>query len=142
MRSHRLSQLSHVLYGLLCLSPFAVAHAQSELAAFAASSGAVSPSAGTGATTALPKAQNWMSSDVNAAWSSGFSGKGTTITFVDDFNSSSKFSGNINGTVQIQTHGNWTSQEAGLIAYSANIIKTDFNASGNTPVTLARLKHY
>ena len=138
MRRHCHSPLFRVLCGLLCLSPFAVAHAQSELAAFAASSGMVSPSAATGSTTTLPKAQNWMSSDVSAAWSSGFSGKGTTITFVDDFNSSSKFSGNINGTVQTQTHGNWTSEQAGLIAYSANIIKTDFNASGNTPVTLAR----
>jgi len=85
----------------------------------------------------LPKSQNWMSPDVAAAWSSGYSGKGTTITVVDDFSNTSKFSGNLNGTIQNQGHGYWTSQQAGLIAYSATINRQDFNTASNKAVALA-----
>src|SRR3569833_2171594 len=37
--------------------------------------------------------QSWMSPDVGAAWAAGYKGQGTTVTVVDDFTSSSKFSG-------------------------------------------------
>jgi hypothetical protein len=83
--------------------------------------------------------QNWMSSDIPAAWSQGYKGQGATITFVDDFSTaaSSKFSGNMSGRVQNQAHGYWTSEEASLIAPNANIQKEDFNTNSNKAVSLA-----
>ncbi len=84
-------------------------------------------------------AQKWMSSDIPAAWSSGYKGQGTTITFVDDFSTaaSHKFSGNMNGSTQNQAHGYWTSEETKLVAPSATIKTLDFNTTSNQSVTLA-----
>jgi subtilisin family serine protease len=79
--------------------------------------------------------QPWMSPEVRDAWRSGYKGQGTTITFVDDFRSSARYYGNFNGTLQLQQHGKWTSQEASLIAPSANIVSQDF--SNNSSVRLA-----
>ena len=71
-------------------------------------------------------AQPWMSSEVGNAWKAGYKGQGTTITFVDDFKSSSGYIGNFNGVLQLQQHGKWTSEEASLIAPSAAIKTQDF----------------
>jgi Subtilase family len=89
-------------------------------------------------TPKLPPTQSWMSPDVGSAWNAGYSGKGATISIVDDFSNSSKFSGNINGTVQNQGHGYWTSEQAGLIAYSATMNRLDFNTNTNAVVPLAK----
>lgn len=80
-------------------------------------------------------AQPWMNPEVSDAWRAGYKGRGTTITFVDDFKSSSGYYGNFNGTLQLQQHGKWTSEEAGLIAPSATIKIQDF--SNANAVTLA-----
>ena len=79
--------------------------------------------------------QPWMSPEVGDAWKSGYKGQGTTITFVDDFKSRNGFYGNFNGTFQLQRHGDWTSQEAKLIAPLAAINKKD--VSDATTVRLA-----
>lgn len=79
--------------------------------------------------------QSWMSPEVKEAWASVYQGQGTTITVVDDFNSSSKYSGNFNGTTEYQQHGKWTSEQSGLIAPSATINRHDF--SNSNAVSLA-----
>lgn len=71
--------------------------------------------------------QPWMSPEVRDAWKSDYKGQGTTITFVDDFKSNTGYFGNFNGTLQLQQHGKWTSQEASLIAPMAAINKQDFS---------------
>lgn len=81
------------------------------------------PAAGTQAV------QGWMSPDVGAAWAAGYKGKGVTITIVDDFRSSSRFSGNFGVGVQTQRHGEWTREEAGMIAPLATIRSKDFSTS-------------
>ncbi len=79
---------------------------------------------------------NWMSSDIGAAWTAGYKGQGVTITFVDDFKSSSKFSGNFGTGVQTLRHGEWTRLETSLVAPSATIVSQDFNSG--TAIKLAR----
>ena len=79
---------------------------------------------------------NWMSSDSGAAWTAGYKGQGVTITFVDDFKSSSKFSGNFGTGVQTLRHGEWTRLETSLVAPSATIVSQDFNSG--TAIKLAR----
>lgn len=69
----------------------------------------------------------WMSPDIGTAWTSGYLGTGTTMTFVDDFSSTDAFAGNFNGTTQTQIHGLWTTEEAGMVAPGATIVRDDFN---------------
>ncbi|UCI29651.1 S8 family serine peptidase [Mesorhizobium sp. B4-1-4] len=77
----------------------------------------------------------WMSPDVGAAWAAGYKGQGVTMTIVDDFSSSSRFSGNFGVGVQNQRHGEWTREEAGMIAPWASIRSKDF--STGSAVSLA-----
>jgi subtilisin family serine protease len=130
-----LTHLTFAFIGLVGIS-FVNAQEQSQLAAFASTATPVSKGIAV-AVVPLLKSQAWMNSDVGAAWSAGYSGKGTTITVVDDYSNTSKFSGNINGTVQNQGHGYWTSEQTGLIAYSATVKTQDFNASSSKAVPLA-----
>lgn len=85
---------------------------------------------------AAPTVYSWMSSEIGAAWSNGYKGQGVTITFVDDFNSASKFGGNLGPGYQVLRHGEWTRLEGSMIAPSATIVSQDFN-SGRA-VMLAR----
>ncbi|WP_245488928.1 S8 family serine peptidase [Mesorhizobium sp. M7D.F.Ca.US.004.03.1.1] len=86
-------------------------------------------------TTPSQTVQNWMSPDVGAAWRAGYKGKGVTITIVDDFSSTSRFSGNFGVGVQTQRHGEWTREEASMIAPLATIRSKDFSTASS--VTLA-----
>jgi len=79
--------------------------------------------------------QPWMSPEVTDAWKSGFKGQGTTITFVDDFNSKTKLFGSFDGVRKSQQHGKFTSHEASLIAPLATIRTQDFN--NGTPIGLS-----
>jgi hypothetical protein len=79
--------------------------------------------------------QSWMSPDVGAAWAAGYKGQGVTITMVDDFSSSTRFSGNFGLGTQTQRHGEWTREEASMIAPSATIRSKDF--STGSAVSLA-----
>lgn len=79
--------------------------------------------------------QPWMSPEVGDAWGSGYKGLGTRIIHVDDFNSTATRYGNFNGTLKLQQHGKWTSQEARLIAPLAEFKQKDF--SDPSAVTLA-----
>ncbi|MET3592214.1 MULTISPECIES: S8 family serine peptidase [Mesorhizobium] len=82
--------------------------------------------------------QNWMSPDVGAAWAAGYKGKGVTITIVDDFSSSSRFSGNFGIGVQTQRHGEWTREEASMIAPAATIRSKDFSSGTAVPLAGGR----
>lgn len=84
---------------------------------------------------ANPVLQPWMNTDVGGAWKQGFQGQGTTITVVDDFSSTTKYTGIMNGTSKSQNHGAWTSEEASLIAPSATIKSVDYTTS-KSPVAL------
>lgn len=77
-----------------------------------------------------------MHTDVGSAWSQGYKGQGTNIIDVDDFSSTSKFSGNFNGTTKTQRHGEWTRDEMSLIAPSATITSLDYNnSSASVPLS-------
>lgn len=76
---------------------------------------------------ALPPSYVWMSPDVKQAWKSGFEGKGVTVTFVDDYSSNEEFWGDWTGKWQYQRHGQFTKEEAALIAPQATFVQKDFN---------------
>lgn len=82
--------------------------------------------------TAIPAQtlQAWMSPEVKQAWNLGYKGQGVTIQVVDDFRSSSRFSGNFGTGTLTQRHGEWTRLEAGLIAPLAKIASVDFTGTG------------
>ncbi|TPK44152.1 peptidase S8 and S53 subtilisin kexin sedolisin [Mesorhizobium sp. B2-5-4] len=79
--------------------------------------------------------QGWMSPDVGAAWSAGYKGQGVTITIVDDFSSTSKFSGNFGIGTQTQRHGEWTREEASMVAPLATIRSKDFSTSSSVALS-------
>jgi subtilisin family serine protease len=118
----------------LVLLPASLAAAQEavdadEMAALCHGGGSICVSAAIPVVKTTQALQNWMSPDVGAAWAAGYKGKGVTITMVDDFSSSSRFSGNFGIGVQTQRHGEWTREEAGMIAPSATIRSKDFSTS-------------
>ena len=78
--------------------------------------------------------RSWMSPDVGTAWSAGYKGQGTTITVIDDFGSSSRFSGNLGTGVQTQRHGEWTLKEAAMVAPSAAVRTQDFTKGTSVPL--------
>lgn len=89
----------------------------------------------TQAQTTTPVWRTWMSPDVADAWTAGYKGQKTTITFIDDFSSASKFGGNLTGTSQVLRHGEWTRLEGSMIAPLATIKSKEFRSS--TSVSLA-----
>lgn len=109
---------------------------QDEMAALCHGGGSICVSATIPVTRTTQTVQSWMSPDVGAAWAAGYKGKGVTITMVDDFSSSDRFSGNFGIGVQTQRHGEWTREEASMIAPAATIRSKDF--STGTAVSLAR----
>jgi hypothetical protein len=78
-----------------------------------------------------PTYYSWMSPDVRGAWNAGYRGQGTTITMVDEFSGNDPFWGKLTNSWQYQLHGYWTTEEAGMVAPSANIARQSFN-SGTT----------
>lgn len=115
-------------------APFALAQDAldvDEMAALCHGGGSICVSATIPAAPATQAAQGWMSPDVGAAWAAGYKGKGVTITIVDDFSSTSRFSGNFGVGTQTQRHGEWTREEAGMIAPLATIRSKDFTTSSS-----------
>lgn len=74
--------------------------------------------------------QPWMSPEVGDAWRQNYKGSGVTITLVDDFRSNSRFSGNLGYGVANMRHGEWTYNEALMIAPAATMRADDFNTAG------------
>jgi subtilisin family serine protease len=74
--------------------------------------------------------QSWMSPEVGDAWRQNYKGSGVTITVVDDFRSNSRFSGNLGYGVANMRHGEWTYNEALMIAPAATMRADDFNTAG------------
>lgn len=74
--------------------------------------------------------QNWMHSDVKAAWNQGYKGRGVTIQVIDDFRSNYGFEGNLGTGDTVRRHGEWTRLEASMIAPSAGVRAIDYNSTG------------
>lgn len=124
----------------LVLLPASIASAQEaldadEMAVLCHGAQSICLSATIPVTRATQSVQSWMSPDVGAAWAAGYKGQGVTITLVDDFSSSTRFSGNFGLGTQYQRHGEWTREEASMIAPLAAIRSKDF--STGTTVWLA-----
>ena len=83
-----------------------------------------------------PTYYSWMSPEIQGAWDSGFLGQGTTMTFVDDFTSHTRYFGNLGDGLTRLRHGEWTSKEGQMIAPSANVVHDDFYAE--QPVSLVQ----
>jgi subtilisin family serine protease len=124
----------------LVLLPASMASAQEapdadEMAALCHGAQSICLSAAVPVARTTQTVQSWMSPDVGAAWAAGYKGQSVTITMVDDFSSSDRFSGNFGIGVQTQRHGEWTREEASMIAPSATIRSKDF--STGSAVSLA-----
>ena len=80
--------------------------------------------------------QGWMNGEVAQAWGQGYYGQNTTIRFVDDFLSGSRFAGSASGVSEVQRHGEWVSEMATLVAPGATTTTQDFTAG--TAVTAVK----
>ena len=78
--------------------------------------------------------QPWMSSDVGAAWKSGYKGQGTTVTVVDDFTGNSFIRGRLTSVTQSARHGQWTAFESHLIAPLTTVRGQDYRAGTSIPL--------
>ncbi|MFV0386617.1 S8 family serine peptidase [Paracoccus sp. (in: a-proteobacteria)] len=76
----------------------------------------------------------WMHPEIAEAWQQGFKGQNTTVTFVDDFNGTTRLSGILGDATEAHTHGEWTSMETGMLATDASVSRHDF--SNTSAVTL------
>ena len=99
----------------------------------ALSSSALAQSTGSGDATDLLRP--WMSKDVGEAWKQGYKGAGTTMTFVDDFQSKNFLRGKLGTKSENLLHGQWTLKEASLIAPSANVATQDFYSGTSVQLT-------
>ena len=106
---------------LACAALAQTAQAE-DLLSSASSSGGAQASLGVQAAV-----QPWMSPEVGAAWSQGYKGQGTRVTFVDDYASQNRFSGNLGDGVKTMRHGEWTLKEASMVAPQAQYGAIDFN---------------
>ncbi|MBL8594971.1 MAG: S8 family serine peptidase [Devosia sp.] len=86
------------------------------------------------AQTTSPVLRSWMSPDIADAWTQGYKGQKTTITIVDDFTSSSKFTGNLGTGSLLYRHGEWTRLEASMIAPLATIKSQSFYSGTTVPL--------
>ncbi|MEI4470651.1 S8 family serine peptidase [Frigidibacter sp. MR17.24] len=75
---------------------------------------------------ALAPLRDWMSPEVGAAWAQGWTGKGTTVTVIDDFTSTQRLRGNLGTGVRNQRHGEWVRDEARMIAPGASFATQSF----------------
>ncbi|PBB82681.1 MULTISPECIES: S8/S53 family peptidase [unclassified Mesorhizobium] len=127
----------------LTILPASIASAQEALdadqaAALCHGGGSICVSAKIPVARTTQAVQSWMSPDVGAAWAAGYKGKGVTITIIDDFSSSSRFSGNFGLGTQYQRHGEWTREEASMIAPAATIRSKDFSTGSAVPLASGR----
>ena len=77
---------------------------------------------------ALSSLRTWMSPEVGDAWRQGYLGKGSTITIVDDFTSGVRSKGDLGFGPKWRRHGEWTRDEARMIAPSATIRSHNFRS--------------
>ena len=109
------------------------------VAAFALS-GCMGNSLGTTPPTrAAPTLYPWMSAEVQGAWDAGYFGQGTSVTVVDNFNTTSVFSGNLGTGVLSQTHAEWVRMHVNMLAPDAQLFNTDFNGTSAIPLAAGQL---
>lgn len=85
--------------------------------------GAVHPAA----PRAAPPVQSWMSREVGEAWQEGYTGQGTTVHVIDDFESSTLHDGDLGLGSAARRHGEWTAKQASMIAPSATMRTQNFS---------------
>lgn len=78
----------------------------------------------------------WMSSEVKAAWDSGYKGAGATITVVDGYDADYS-SGKLGDFTELRTHGDWTSTQAQMVAPEAVVRQVDYYDSSYSSYDLA-----
>lgn len=83
--------------------------------------------------------QDWMSPEVQDAWDDGYTGQGVAITVIDDFNSKDRFVGDLGPGKRFWTHGQWTFEQAGMIAPDADMYKKDYTSRGAVKLQKNRL---
>lgn len=77
----------------------------------------------------------WMHGDVSAAHAVGDKGAGSYMIILDSHNTGPTYSGNLDGTTKILTHGGWTSLEAQLVAPAAGINNLDHPPSNTGSIS-------
>lgn len=80
--------------------------------------------------------RSWMSPEIGEAWRQGYTGRGVTLTVIDDFRSGTRFTGNLGPGLRSLRHGEWTRAEAQMLAPSATLRAQDFTSG--TKVALNR----
>jgi subtilisin family serine protease len=85
-------------------------------------------------TSSVPKVQSWMHSEIGDAWAQGYRGKGVTITVVDDFRSNFGYYGDLGLGLTVQRHGEWTRQQAQMLAPQATMRSRDFTSGKTVPL--------
>jgi hypothetical protein len=78
--------------------------------------------------------QSWMSPEIGEAWRQGYTGRGATVTVIDDFRSGSRFYGDLRLGTQLLRHGEWTRQEASMLAPGATMRSHDFLSGSHVPL--------
>lgn len=107
--------------------------AASVLAAPPAAADAFRLDAATASTNVL---RGWMSPEIGDAWRQGFTGRGTTITVIDDFRRGAHLRGTLGTGLRHLRHGEWTRMQAGMVAPGASIRSQDFSSTSR--VSLGR----
>jgi subtilisin family serine protease len=88
------------------------------------------------ATASTNVLRGWMSPEIGDAWRQGFTGRGTTITVIDDFRRGAHMRGNLGTGLRHHRHGEWTRLQARMVAPGAAIRSQDFSSTSR--VALAR----
>lgn len=91
------------------------------------------------ANTAQPPYYSWMTPEIREAWSQGFTGQGTVVTSIDDFNSRSRFWGDLGDGRKRLRHGEWVDAQIGMLAPSAERLQQDFNSGRTVRLASGRL---
>lgn len=92
-----------------------------------------------GAAVAQPTLREWMSPEIAGAWRQGFRGQNTAISVIDDFDSTSRYGGDMGTGRQVLRHGEWVRMQAGMIAPSASFYTQDFTSSSSVGLVPNRL---
>lgn len=70
--------------------------------------------------------QSWMNPEIGEAWRRGYTGRGATVSVIDDFSGATRYYGDLGPGVQRKRHGEWTRQAAQMLAPGATLRSHDF----------------
>jgi len=86
-----------------------------------------------------PTYYSWMNLDIKDAWSQGFTGQGTAVISIDDFSSTSRFSGDLGDGSQLLRHGEWVDKQVGMIAPDTVREQHDFSSNSRVRLNSGKL---